>query len=133
MPDIGHDNELVTSSNCHIAGWGKSENGGQSAVILSTTVKIMSNGYCNSLTKLEMYRRMTGKFSFCAGLKEGKSDTCEGDSGGPLYCKHRGVYVLYGITSVGKNCAVANQPGIYTKVAKVISWIKEYTNGKCQT
>jgi len=34
------------------------------------------------------------------------------------------MYIQYGITSLGKFCA-DNNPGIYTRVAKYISWIEE--------
>ena len=129
MLSTGLDTEVLTESDCHVAGWGKTENGAQSPVILSTTVNIMSNAYCSS-RRLEMYTTLTGEYSFCAGVKEGGRDSCDGDSGGPLYCRKGDRYELFGITSFGKDCAVKNQPGVYTKVANIVLWIKEHINGK---
>jgi len=63
---------------------------------------------------------------FCAGGTVGE-DTCNGDSGGPLACKHDdGRFYLHGITSYGaKVCAQVNHPGIYTKVADYAKWIEK--------
>ena len=46
----------------------------------------------------------------------------QGDSGGPLICDG----VLQGITSWGSiPCSKPNAPGIYTKLIKFASWIKD--------
>lgn len=51
---------------------------------------------------------------------KGESDTCLGDSGGPLFDKHgkgRRTIVVFGITSFGtNNCATAGFGGWYTNV-----------------
>lgn len=132
MPSIGLPSESTIKSECHIAGWGKTEFHGQSPVILSATVDVMSKTYCNGILpgkRGKMYRKVTGVYSFCAGLEKGGNDSCQGDSGGPLYCKVGESYVLYGITSKGRKCGAEKQPGIYTKLANVISWIQQYTTG----
>ena len=36
-----------------------------------------------------------------------------------------GMYTIMGITSFGEGCAVANAPGVYTRVAEFLSWINE--------
>jgi len=120
---------------CHVAGWGEVEGGKQSAVILSTTVRIMSGEYCNKLPPHRIYkRRVTGEYSFCSGLKEGGQDSCRGDSGGPLYCvssiRGQNKNVLYGLVSNGPpRCGRAGHPGIYAKVSSIIPWIRNYTTG----
>ena len=60
----------------------------------------------------------------CAG-KEGK-DTCQGDSGGPLVVAVENKWTLIGVTSWGKGCGVANQPGVYTKVINFINIINNF-------
>ena len=53
-------------------------------------------------------------------------DTCDGDSGGPLFGKYgnNGEFILIGITSFGSYpCAEDNYPGVYTKVGNYTDWI----------
>ncbi|XP_021048879.1 epidermal growth factor-binding protein type B-like [Mus pahari] len=58
----------------------------------------------------------------CAGVMEGGKDTCVGDSGGPLICDG----VLQGTTSFGPEpCGEPGIPGVYTKLIKFTSWIKD--------
>ncbi|KAK4010306.1 hypothetical protein OUZ56_019451 [Daphnia magna] len=47
------------------------------------------------------------------------TDTCKGDSGGPIYVD--GVQV--GITSFGNGCADPKYAGVYTRVTNYIDWI----------
>lgn len=58
------------------------------------------------------------KTMFCAGYPKGGTDTCEGDSGGPLLVPARGSLVLVGATSFGKGCAEAGHPGVYARLAE---------------
>jgi secreted trypsin-like serine protease len=57
--------------------------------------------------------------TFCAGYPQGGTDTCEGDSGGPLMTAGpRARLLLVGITSFGDGCAQAGHPGVYDYVAQ---------------
>ena len=117
------------TSNCQVAGWGKTEAGRSSRVLLSTDVKVFSSAYCNGLSSGRYHDRINPDFQFCAGQLEDGKDSCNGDSGGPLFCVEDGRQVLYGIVSSGgKNCGNAAQPGIYSTVANVLPWIKKETN-----
>ncbi|HYX36740.1 MAG TPA: serine protease [Oligoflexus sp.] len=49
------------------------------------------------------------------------SDSCDGDSGGPLLLDGK----LYGIVSWGTGCGDPSQPGVYTRAASYEDWIKE--------
>lgn len=70
------------------------------------------------------------------GFYIGYSDSCEGDSGGPLYQFVGGKAFQRGIVSRGANqeggCAVSESPGIYTQVHSFIDWIvKNSKSGTC--
>uniref|UniRef100_A0A182IJN5 Uncharacterized protein n=1 Tax=Anopheles atroparvus TaxID=41427 RepID=A0A182IJN5_ANOAO len=65
----------------------------------------------------------------CAG--DVKMDTCPGDSGGPLEVKlmHNTHFTpfIVGVTSFGTACGLS-VPGIYTRVAPYIPWIRSVLN-----
>ena len=55
----------------------------------------------------------------CAGYPQGGTDTCEGDSGGPLLSAlPDGAPVLVAVTSFGDGCAKPGHPGVYDLVAQ---------------
>lgn len=62
----------------------------------------------------------------CAGKVGGGSDACQGDSGGPLTATEK-TRTLVGIVSTGTGCALADYPGIYTRVSTHASWIQGVT------
>lgn len=58
----------------------------------------------------------------CAGLNGGGTDSCNGDSGGPLLDAN-GLQI--GVVSWGFSCAHAIYPGVYSAVQAVQDWIQE--------
>ncbi|XP_039878646.1 suppressor of tumorigenicity 14 protein-like [Simochromis diagramma] len=105
-----------------ITGWGTTLQGGVSASVLQMAeILIFSRRLCNLL----LYYRVTDNM-LCAGFLSGGVDTCQGDSGGPLsVANSHGRFFLAGVTSWGKGCALSFRPGVYTRVTKYRSWIKE--------
>lgn len=56
-------------------------------------------------------------------------DTCQGDSGGPLMLFADGQWTIVGITSYGTGCALAEHPGVYTRVSFYQDWIACIVDG----
>ncbi|CAF0976746.1 unnamed protein product [Rotaria sordida] len=101
-------------------GWG----------VLSSGNNIPSNSLqqvtLKTISKTTMNCRRTihdDNAQFCSGVRGGGKDTCQGDSGGPLMIFSNGRWILVGITSYGISCALANYPGVYTRVSYYIDWI----------
>ncbi|KAL4098818.1 hypothetical protein QTP88_023346 [Uroleucon formosanum] len=130
---LNTDTDLSSTPLRQIAtGWGRISTAGPvSDNLLKVDLDIFPINQCN-----ESYTSNTRQLQFgilpdrmiCAGSFDGEKDTCSGDSGGPLQVRHADypdMYTQYGITSFGKFCADKETPGIYTRVAKYISWIEE--------
>uniref|UniRef100_A0A8C9V0Q4 Nuclear factor related to kappaB binding protein n=1 Tax=Scleropages formosus TaxID=113540 RepID=A0A8C9V0Q4_SCLFO len=110
--------------NVWITGWGATREGGSGASILQKAeVRTINQTVCNDLMSGQITSRM-----ICAGVLTGGVDACQGDSGGPLSAPGaQGRLFLAGVVSWGDGCARRNKPGIYTRVTKFRSWIKEKT------
>lgn len=65
---------------------------------------------------------------YCAADPRGMSNTCEGDSGGPLQIVHpnSNMSTVVGVVSTGYSCRFNSVLGIYTRVAYFIDWIESY-------
>ncbi|XP_074538629.1 suppressor of tumorigenicity 14 protein homolog [Halichoeres trimaculatus] len=105
-----------------ITGWGATREGGLAATILQKAeVRIINSTVCKSLMNDQVTDRM-----LCAGVLKGGVDACQGDSGGPLSVTGpSGRVFLAGVVSWGDGCARRKKPGVYAKVTKYRSWIKE--------
>ncbi|XP_002733496.2 serine protease 30-like [Saccoglossus kowalevskii] len=113
-------------SSCFVSGWGTLQQGGSLPNILQKAyVPILPDDIC---------RILNGESSvtdnmMCAGYIAGGIDSCQGDSGGPLVCintdENTGIsrWHLAGITSWGYGCALANNPGVYTRVSRYYEWL----------
>ena len=86
-------------------------------------VPITTDEYCAQAYKNGSFDATT---MFCAGYPEGGTDTCEGDSGGPLLAPVKGGFRLAGATSFGDGCAQAGKPGVYARLAEgpIREWLK---------
>jgi len=113
------------ASACTIAGWGatkvKKEN---KSCLRSANVPLISNRKCKRLFEKSSNPKQISKEMICAGL-EGGTDSCTGDSGGPLTCHMKGKSVLHGIVSWGDECGGVDTPGVYTRVEPYLDWINE--------
>uniref|UniRef100_A0A4W2HBS4 Hepsin n=1 Tax=Bos indicus x Bos taurus TaxID=30522 RepID=A0A4W2HBS4_BOBOX len=98
--------------------------GQQAGVLQEARVPIISNDVCNGP---DFYGNQIKPKMFCAGYPEGGIDACQGDSGGPFVCEdsisRTPRWRLCGIVSWGTGCALAQKPGVYTKVSDFREWI----------
>jgi len=112
-----------------VAGWGTTENDTSSDKLLELFLEYKKSAVCES-----EFQSQTGISEFkvqdsqiCAAGELG-SDSCKGDSGGPLMRLdvNEGKYEVIGLTSFGnKNCDSAT-PGFYTRVYNYLPWITDF-------
>ncbi|XP_040183615.1 transmembrane protease serine 11F-like isoform X2 [Rana temporaria] len=113
------------NSSCYVTGWGTLTDGGGSlpSILQQAQLMIISTSLCSSS---QMYGAIIKPSMICAGYIEGKIDSCQGDSGGPLVAlQSNNRWSLIGIVSFGYGCAIANKPGVYTRVTYFRNWIAQ--------
>ncbi|NXN94626.1 ACRO protein, partial [Rhinopomastus cyanomelas] len=119
---------LAQLGTCYVSGWGstKAKSASSPLLLQEAQVHLISLDLCNST---QWYQGVLFSTNICAGYPQGGIDTCQGDSGGPLVCRdiQAGHFWLVGITSWGKGCARARQPGVYTSTQHYYSWILRQT------
>ncbi|XP_039758016.1 venom protease-like [Pararge aegeria] len=116
----------VGGRNATVAGWGSTEAGPDSPLLLKVDVPIRTGEACR-----KYYNKNSGPGTdktdktLCAG--EYKKDSCSGDSGGPMMIEeeYEGVFrmIQYGIVSYGPRQCGSTYPGVYTDVTKFVKWI----------
>jgi len=68
----------------------------------------------------------------CAGYDKGGVDTCQADSGGPMFGGDAAWALrVAGTTSFGEGCARPGKPGVYARVADdaLRRWIGSHVPG----
>ncbi|PZC79210.1 trypsin-1 isoform X1 [Helicoverpa armigera] len=123
---IAHIEDMVIGKVVTVTGWGNTEeNGPYSNVLRAVRVPIISKEHCQNVPFPYFRGTLTARM-FCAGYAEGKKDACQGDSGGPAVAYDR----LLGMVSFGYGCATPGSYGVYSKIAKVRSWVEQTTGIK---
>jgi trypsin len=100
-----------------IVGWGRTQEDPPvtSSILRSATVNLQEESRCH-----ELYRNYNEGAMMCAGGTG--SDTCSGDSGGPLLVYSGSNVVQMGITSFGRACGPTSV-GFYAWVPAMRAWI----------
>ncbi|KAL5242096.1 hypothetical protein ACI65C_009506 [Semiaphis heraclei] len=113
-------------------GWGRtSTNGPISPDLLKVDLSPIAIDHCKysypQSTNPRINFGIMEDSMICAGDIKNGSDTCTGDSGGPLQVNHPNYTCMssqIGITSFGKYCGNRDTPGIYTRVSNYVPWIE---------
>lgn len=98
----------------------------QVAQVPITTDDYCENAYPGGLSTAGDDGSFDAKTMVCAGYPQGGTDTCEGDSGGPLLAPAAaGRFRLVAATSFGNGCAKPGKPGVYARLAEgpIREWI----------
>jgi trypsin len=103
------------------AGWGATAwKAPASPELLEVSVPVTTIDYC-----LKAYPDLDVPSAICAGYPDGQKDSCNGDSGGPLFAFEKNIFTLVGVVSFGDECAKPGFPGVYTRITSVVDYIKE--------
>ncbi|CAH0697303.1 unnamed protein product [Spodoptera exigua] len=107
-----------------VVGWGATENKQFSDVKLEVEVPFVPLEECQTAYDTGINRsRVLWKGQLCAGGKNG-TDSCKGDSGGPLMYENNKFFELVGVVSFGKNpCGTQGAPGVYSNIYEYKDWI----------
>ncbi|KAM5199088.1 serine protease 33-like [Hipposideros larvatus] len=129
LPEPGA--HLPPGTPCWVTGWGSLHPGvplPEWRPLQGVRVPLLDSHTCDRLyhvgTNVPLAENIVLPGNLCAGYVQGHKDACQGDSGGPLTCLESGRWVLVGVVSWGKGCALPNRPGVYTNVATYRPWIQ---------
>ena len=120
LPRPGED---VKGQAAIVAGWGSIDDGHSNIadVLLQANLTIMSNSDCLLDSKYPPHELTENMLCARSPVGESVQDACQGDSGGPLVARTgSGYYSLVGVVSWGYGCGVAEYPGVFARVTKVL-------------
>uniref|UniRef100_A0A8D0U9D8 Urokinase-type plasminogen activator n=1 Tax=Sus scrofa TaxID=9823 RepID=A0A8D0U9D8_PIG len=127
LPPVNGDAHFGAS--CEIVGFGKEDPSDYlyPEQLKMTVVKLVSHRECQ---QPHYYGSEVTTKMLCAADPQWKTDSCQGDSGGPLVCSTQGRLTLTGIVSWGRECAMKDKPGVYTRVSRFLTWIHTHVGGE---
>ncbi|XP_062499172.1 complement factor B-like [Corticium candelabrum] len=133
-------------TKCIVAGWGATEKRtlDEKRTHKTTSLKelhlpIADKAACLDSTSDDLKHDITN-YTVCAGDGTGNNDACDGDSGGPLFCKRKNdkeigpdSYVIVGIVSWGEGCGQAGKYGVFTHLFNLMDWVRRVLDiNKCK-
>jgi endonuclease G, mitochondrial len=132
---LAQTEHLVAADDCHLVGFGYNDPvkpygfGVKRHVNVPIAALDRSNGADALPAELAEDARALGfsaRLEFVAGRKHLGRDTCNGDSGGPVYLYVNGAFLLAGITSRATRVAGApcGDGGVYVRLDRYRDWIE---------
>ena len=141
LPKASDSIYYQAGTRCIVTGWGATKRvalaedaGPKSTQLKELHLPITNQDKCRQ-SMIEEFRKDVTEFTVCAGDGTGRNDTCQGDSGGALFCKRndQDSYVIVGIVSWGEGCKQPKKYGVYTHVLKLIDWVyREMSTRPCE-
>lgn len=114
--------ETADNQKFVIAGWGRTERGVGSIVLLDAPITTVGMDLCTRKYKV-VPLSLTASM-FCGSSDRG--DACQGDSGGPAMRQvGDNRYVLVGLVSWGKECGQKAFPGVYTRASQIADAVEQ--------
>jgi secreted trypsin-like serine protease len=130
---VGERRSWAPGAMTTVAGFGTTSEDAQSppeqmqfAQVPVTTDDYCAQAYPGGLSEVADDGSFDPKTMVCAGYPQGGTDTCEGDSGGPLLAPVGREFRLAAATSFGAGCAEPGKPGVYARLAEgpIREWLK---------
>lgn len=105
-----------------VVGFGKTTEGGN----ISETLRQVNVQYVDSEPCLSTWSQYDSHLHLCAGTEEGGKDSCDSDSGSPLFIVQQGRRpIVVGLVGDGIGCGRAGIPALYTRVSTFSDWIRQ--------
>lgn len=103
-----------------VSGFGLTENGTVSQVLLRVNLQVISNEECN-----QTYGNIPASKVCARWITRHGESSCFGDSGGPLTAQVNGVTTVIGVVSSGSPTSCdSGEESVYTRVSEFIDWIE---------
>jgi trypsin len=117
---VSHSTLPSAGTSLRVMGWGDQGDGADDYpdALRQVDVPLRSEGSCSGAYGDEVTGNM-----FCAGLRRGGKDSCQGDSGGHILNRVNDTWQQVGIVSWGDGCAQPGRYGVYTKLQNYKNWI----------
>lgn len=103
-----------------VSGFGVTENGGVSDILLRVNLEVISNEECS-----QTYSNIPATKVCARWVTRPGESSCFGDSGGPLTVEVNGVRQVIGVVSSGSMTTCdSGDESVYTRVSEYIDWIE---------
>ena len=123
------DDHAYAGQDAVVVGWGTRQEKSDvySERLQKARIPVIDNQICRTWFRLAGRDMQINDKIICAGFKDGGTDACHGDSGGPLLSKIDDQWSVIGVVSTGIGCARPLMPGLYSRVSSYYAWIEQYT------
>ena len=123
MAQPADTDDYRAGTQAEVYGWGDTTGDGDYATVLhAAPVTMFADSVCEQAYPGGSAGTYLASSMACAGAQGGGRDACQGDSGGPLVVAGRVV----GLVSWGNGCALADYPGVYTRVSAIAALVAEH-------